>query len=201
MSLTDVACAARVQLCISSQRLCGEARPLTPGTRLQVMSVWPFKQMILRAQLKQARTPAAQSTTPIAADQSFRTTSSDSTPARASSLSSHSTPILGPRDLVQQKLKADGTQAHSAAQSQPQSGAQSGAAEEVQAGASCALQDEHGQHQRGGCVAQEGTDMGAVPAGADASSPAEPLQTDYLFHFGDTTEIRKTLEMPNRLTG
>lgn len=33
------------------------------------------------------------------------------------------------------------------------------------------------------------------------SSPGEPLQTDYLFHFGNTTEIRKALEMPNRLTG
>ncbi|KAL0043368.1 hypothetical protein WJX79_002815 [Trebouxia sp. C0005] len=33
------------------------------------------------------------------------------------------------------------------------------------------------------------------------SAKTSTMQTDFLFHFGDTTQIRKALEMPNRLTG
>lgn len=38
------------------------------------------------------------------------------------------------------------------------------------------------------------------PLAGNAASTGQ-MHTDYLFHFGDTTEIRKALEMPNRLTG
>lgn len=36
---------------------------------------------------------------------------------------------------------------------------------------------------------------------ATAAEGFSQMQTAYLFHFGDTTEIRKSLSMPNRLTG
>lgn len=62
---------------------------------------------------------------------------------------------------------------------------------------------QHGQRQPLDAVtAQKRPAPGQAEAGRSGNSPgAAPMQTDYLFHFGDTTEIRKALEMPNRLTG
>ncbi len=65
--------------------------------------------------------------------------------------------------------------------------------------------DQSGQqdHESQAAVAaQNSPGSGQAQAGASGGSPVPaPMQTDYLFHFGDTTEIRKALEMPNRLTG
>ena len=169
---------------------------------MQVMSVWPFKQMILRAQLKQTPTTPAH----LDSDKQGVTLGSTLSPSTAapnsmqtaSQPSSSAQPALGdsPRDLVQQKLSGG----DSPAQSSPESPAESAAT------SVCALDQAHGLHRGQQAVenpraaVQSGPGTQAKPAGASGDCSA-PLQTDYIFHFGDTTEIRKALEMPNRLTG
>ena len=60
------------------------------------------------------------------------------------------------------------------------------------------------QHRAGQA---QGDSFSAASVEQEAQRPADNaanlgrMQTDYLFHFGDTTEVRKALEMPNRLTG
>ena len=167
---------------------------------LQVMSVWPFKQMILRAQLRQGPTPAAQSANPSSGDQSTSSMNSQSSVSRQSSSSAQPMPTKGPQDLVQQKLSSDQSSAQSTAEPALQSCSDSaadplnGAAQNFK---SVSVQHAQSSEPRSQSSQQEHQ----VSAGATGNAPKEFLQTDYLFHFGDTTDIRKALEMPNRLTG
>lgn len=180
---------------------------------MQVMSIWPFKQMILRAQLKQFPIPKAQSRAPHSVD---RGSSPGST--SASSSSSSQTTISVPRDLVQQKLSGGGSSAQSHAQPANESSADSAASPASESGPAQGVERGDGARSNHGADVQNSPDIQGSPGvqsspgtqgsphiqgrvGAAGSSPGEPLQTDYLFHFGDTTEIRKALEMPNRLTG
>ena len=151
---------------------------------MQVMSVWPFKQMILKAQLKQSPIPTAQFQGQDLVDRGGN-------PGSFSS-SSQSATINIPRDLVQQKLSGSESSVQSDAQPASKSTAEPAAAPSVelnQAQAVLRAHEDPGSHAA--------DDQNSSIQG----SPGEPLQTDYLFHFGDTTDIRKALEMPNRLTG
>ncbi|KAL0041255.1 hypothetical protein WJX77_010480 [Trebouxia sp. C0004] len=118
-----------------------------------VMSVWPFKQIILRAQLGKAPIPSP--------------TQATSSPAAHASRAGSSTP-----------------------------------------GAECNLSEQQEQQQQQqqslveGSTDQNSPGLEQNEAGAEVGSlKTSTMQTDYLFHFGDTTRIRKALEMPNRLTG
>lgn len=163
------------------------------------MSVWPFKQMILRAQLKQSPIPTAQSQAPHSINRGVSPGSTLPSP----SSSSQST-ISVPRDLVQQKLSGGESPVQSHAQPAYESPAESGPAQGVERGDGGS--GSHGAEVQNSPDIQGSADIQGSPgiqgrARAAGSSPGEPLQTDYLFHFGDTTQIRKDLEMPNRLTG
>lgn len=156
---------------------------------MQVMSVWPFKQMILKAQLKQSPIPTAQFQGQDLVD---RGRNQGSTSASSSSSSSQSATINMPRDLVQQKLSGSGSSVQSDAQPASKSSAESAAASSVELDQAQAVLRGH---------EDPGSHAADVQNSSIQGSPGEPLQTDYLFHFGDTTDIRKALEMPNRLTG
>ena len=159
---------------------------------MQVMSVWPFKQMILRAQLKQSHIPAAQSQSPDRGSN----TGSTSASASSSSSSAQSASIVVPHDLVQQKLSGGGASSvQSAAEPASKLPAESAATPAGESG-----QAEDGGHVGSGSHEADVKKSPGMPHNM-ARAAGEPLQTDYLFHFGDTTEIRKAFEMPNRLTG
>ena len=174
------------------------------------MSLWPFKQMILRAQLKQSSIPKAQSQAPRSLNRGASPGSISASP----SSSSQST-ISAPRDLVQQKLSGGESSVQSHAQPADESPDESAASPASESGPAQGVERGDGGLGSHGADAQNSPDIQGSPgiqsspgiqgspdmAGAAGSSPGEPLQTDYLFHFGDTTEIRKALEMPNRLTG
>ncbi|DBB18824.1 TPA: hypothetical protein ACH3X3_000415 [Trebouxia sp. C0006] len=180
-----------------------------------VMSVWPFKQIILRAQLGKAPIPSptqATSSPAAHASQSGSSTPGQSLTASSSSLSSSSSQAtpLTPQQLVQQKQQAQQESAsqpgpemtHEGSQQQqavPSSAAQPGA----ELNQSAQQQQQQQQQSRvEASTEQKSPGSGQNQAGAEVGSPkTNAMQTDYLFHFGDTTQIRKALEMPNRLTG
>ncbi|KAL3147112.1 hypothetical protein ABBQ38_015067 [Trebouxia sp. C0009 RCD-2024] len=161
-----------------------------------VMSVWPFKQMILRAQLKQ--TPAI----PARIDSHETGSSSSSSAAAPKSLPTAAQPSSAQpassdisRDLVQEQRPGG--------DSPPQASAEAPA--DSAATQACASEQPQGLHKgqegaHSSSAVQSSPGMQPKTAGAHGRY-SEPLQTDYIFHFGDTTEIRKALEMPNRLTG
>lgn len=163
---------------------------------MQVMSVWPFKQMILRAQLKQ--TPAI----PARIDSHETGSSSSSSAAAPKSLPTAAQPSSAQpassdisRDLVQEQRPGG--------DSPPQASAEAPA--DSAATQACASEQPQGLHKgqegaHSSSAVQSSPGMQPKTAGAHGRY-SEPLQTDYIFHFGDTTEIRKALEMPNRLTG
>ena len=157
--------------------------------------------MILRAQLSKAPVPSRSPSSTISGEHA--------SPAKQSSLrsSSQAAPVT-PQQLVQQKQKA---QQLSKPDSQAQPGAELGQLPSQQQVLSSTAQSAAGadqdrqqqqQHSGGASVNPHSHGLQQRQAEASSSSPmASPMQTDYLFHFGDTTEIRKALEMPNRLTG
>lgn len=174
--------------------------------------MWPFKQIILRAQLSKApipsptqaasspaaHAPRAGSSTP---DQSLSSSSS------SSSSSSQATPLT-PQQLVQQKQQAQQESASqpgaemSHAGSQQQQAVPSSAAQPSAEMNQSAQKQQQQQQLMETSIDQNSPGLGQNQAGADLGSPkSSTMQTDYLFHFGDTTQIRKALEMPNRLTG
>ena len=105
-------------------------------------------------------------------------------------------PTLGPQELVQQKLSHDDSPAQSAAEPALQSRPDSAADPDW------SLKFGSAQHQESpGSKGQSSKQANQALAGVTGNAPVDFLHTDYLFHFGDTTEIRKALEMPNRLTG
>ncbi len=118
---------------------------------------------------------------------------------------------MTPQQLVQQKRKSQQLGKESASQpgaemshegSQQQQAVPSLAA---QPGAEMSQSAQKQQQQQSLVEAstdQNSPGLGQNQAGAEVGSPkTSTMQTDYLFHFGDTTQIRKALEMPNRLTG
>ena len=154
--------------------------------------------MILRAQLSKAPVPS----------RSQSSTISDASHAKQSSLrSSLQAARVTPQQLVQQKQQAQQL-------SKPDSRAQPGAelsqlpsqqqvlSSTAQSAAGADQDRQQQQHSGGASVNphRHGPQQRQAEA-SSSSSMASPMQTDYLFHFGDTTEIRKALEMPNRLTG
>lgn len=171
---------------------------------MQVMSVWPFKQMILRAQLKQLPTTHAQPPHSASDDRGVSSASSQSSSSVAPSSSSQTAaqpssaqratgPL--PSNLVHQKLSGGDSPAQSGAESPAECGAPACESHEAQG-----LQDGQAGPDSSRAAAQSSPGMRSETAGAPGRY-RKHLQTDYLFHFGDTTEIRKALEMPNRLTG
>ena len=169
-------------------------------TCLQVMSVWPFKQMILSAQLKQSPIPSAQSKSPLSVDKGANPGTISAMP---SSSSAQCPTISVPRDLVQQKLSGGDSSVQSDTQSDAQPASRSTAESHAAPIKSHQAQEVHRGHERPGSPGADAQSGPGMPGRAEVagSSSQEPLQTDYLFHFGDTTEIRKALAMPNRLTG
>ncbi|KAL3134647.1 hypothetical protein ABBQ32_007656 [Trebouxia sp. C0010 RCD-2024] len=161
-----------------------------------VMSVWPFKQMILRAQLKQ--TPA----TPARIDSHERGSTTLSSAAAPNSLSTAAQPSSAQpssgntqTNLVQKQLSAGNSPPQTSAESPAESAATQACASEQPQGLYTGLEGSDRS-----CAVQ--SSPGTQPNTAGVSGRySQPLQTDYIFHFGDTTEIRKALEMPNRLTG
>ena len=120
---------------------------------------------------------------------------------------------MTPQQLVQQKRKSQQLGKESASQpgaemscegSQQQQAEPSSAA---QSGAEMKQSAQQQQQQQQQSLVETSTDqnspgLGQNQAGPEVGSPkTSSMQTDYLFHFGDTTQIRKALEMPNRLTG
>ena len=171
------------------------------------MSVWPFKQIILRAQLSKAPIPSPTQATSSPAAHASRAGSSTPGQSLTASSSSQATPLT-PQQLVQQKQQA---QQESISQpgaemscegSQQQQAVPSLAA---QPGAEMSQSAQKQQQQQSLVEAstdQNSPGLGQNQAGPEVGSPkTSSMQTDYLFHFGDTTQIRKALEMPNRLTG
>ena len=157
--------------------------------------------MILKAQLSKAPIPSRSQSSTISGEHA--------SPARQSSLksSSQAAPPVTPQQLVQQKQQA---QQLSKPDSQAQPGAELSQFPSQQQVLSPAAQSaadadqvaQQQQHSGSASAEAHSHDLGQGQAGASRSSPiANLMQTDYLFHFGDTTEIRKALEMPNRLTG
>ncbi|DBA80402.1 TPA: hypothetical protein ACH3X2_007342 [Trebouxia sp. C0005] len=180
-----------------------------------VMSVWPFKQIILRAQLSKAPIPSPkQATLSPAAHASH---AGSSTPGQSLTASSSSQAAsLTPQQLVQQKQQAQQESAsqpgsemsHEGSQQQqavPSLAAQPGA--EIIQSAQQQQQQQQQQEQQQQPQLKASTDqnspgLGQHQARAEVgSAKTSTMQTDFLFHFGDTTQIRKALEMPNRLTG
>ncbi|DBA80403.1 TPA: hypothetical protein ACH3X2_007342 [Trebouxia sp. C0005] len=179
------------------------------------MSVWPFKQIILRAQLSKAPIPSPkQATLSPAAHASH---AGSSTPGQSLTASSSSQAAsLTPQQLVQQKQQAQQESAsqpgsemsHEGSQQQqavPSLAAQPGA--EIIQSAQQQQQQQQQQEQQQQPQLKASTDqnspgLGQHQARAEVgSAKTSTMQTDFLFHFGDTTQIRKALEMPNRLTG
>lgn len=137
------------------------------------MSVWPFKQMILSAQLKKG---------PI----SPNPTSTPSTPQKArSTVNNKLAATATVQDLVHEKQQQAMSQ-----QQATDAAAMNTAAREISV-TSPAVTD---------MVATAATSEKGQQDGSAAESPGQ-MQTAYLFHFGDTTAMRKALAMPNRLTG
>jgi len=173
--------------------------------------VWPFKQIILRAQLSKAPIPSPTQATSSPAAHASRAGSSTPGQSLAASSSSQAPPMT-PQQLVQQKRKSQQLGKESASQpgaemshegSQQQQAVPSLAA---QPGAEMSQSAQKQQQQQQSLVEastdQNSPGLGQNQAGAEVGSPkTSTMQTDYLFHFGDTTQIRKALEMPNRLTG
>ncbi|DBA84653.1 TPA: Mitochondrial ATPase complex subunit atp10, variant 2 [Trebouxia sp. C0004] len=177
-----------------------------------VMSVWPFKQIILRAQLGKAPIPSPTQATSSPAAHASRAGSSTPGQSLAAS-SSPQVPPMPPQQLMQQKKQAQlgkesasqpGTEiSHEASQQQ-----QAMPSSAAQPGAECNLSEQQEQQQQQqqslveGSTDQNSPGLEQNEAGAEVGSlKTSTMQTDYLFHFGDTTRIRKALEMPNRLTG
>ena len=154
--------------------------------------------MILSAQLKQTPIPSAPSKSPPSID---GVVNPGVTSASASSSSPQFPTISLPRDLVQQKLSGGDSSVQSDAHSDAQPASTSAAAPANQSGQARGVHRGREDPGSPGADAQSSPGMPGRAEAAAGSSPGEPLQTDYLFHFGDTTEIRKALEMPNRLTG
>ena len=156
--------------------------------------------MILTAQLKRSPIPTAQSQSPLSAERAIN-------PGCIASSSSQSATISVPQDLVQQKLAGGKSSVQSDAQPASKSPAESAASPAFESNQTHEV--DGGHEGPGSHVADVQNSPGADVqnkgiqgrTGAAGSSPEEPLQTDYLFHFGDTTDIRKALQMPNRLTG
>jgi len=104
---------------------------------------------------------------------------------------------LTPQQLVQQKQQAQQESA-----SQPVAEMTHEGSQQQQAVPSSAAQQQQQQQLVEASTDQNSPGLGQNQAGAEVDSPkTSTMQTDYLFHFGDTTQIRKALEMPNRLTG
>ena len=175
------------------------------------MSVWPFKQIILRAQLGKAPIPSPTQATSSPAAHAARAGFSTPGQSLTASSSSQANP-LNPQQLVQQKQQAQQESAsqpgpemsHEDSRQQqavPSSAAQPGA-EMIQSAQKQQQQQQQQQSLMEASTDQNSPGLGQDQAGAEVGSPkTSAMQTDYLFHFGDTTQIRKALEMPNRLTG
>lgn len=112
------------------------------------MSIWPFKQIILNAQLKKGPISPLPQSTP-----------SQPQPERPEA-GNDPAPTATVQDLVREKQSST-------------------------------------SHQQ----VSDQTATAAIEEQRQDNTAAGQMQTAYLFHFGDTTAIRKALSMPNRLTG
>jgi len=167
--------------------------------------VWPFKQIILRAQLSKAPIPSP--TQAASSPAAHASQSGSSTPGPSLTSSSSQVSPLTPQQLVQQKQQAQQESASQPVAEMTHEGSQQQQAVPSSAAQAEAEMNQSAQQQQQQQLVEASTDqnspgLGQNQAGAEVDSPkTSTMQTDYLFHFGDTTQIRKALEMPNRLTG